>query len=435
MKSQEELDRIDDEARTAVERESLPPISITELEAIYRKWMIIPDKGIIRFILACYVANKIPGKAVWAFVIGPSGGGKTELLHPLTSLGDVVSISALTPNTFLSGMPGKNDASLLPKLSGKVMLCKDWTSILSMQKDAKSDLMGQFREIHDGEYTKTFGTGQTREWKGKVTLIAASTQAIDLNQQQFTHLGERFLSYRPIMPDRKTVARKSLDNDRDQELMQKEMANACFAFVKGIDYNKYLKDPIKLSEEFKNEVVNLANFCTMARSGIIRDFGFKKEVIFVPAPEMPTRITSQLSKLVVALMIINQGTFRPEDMEIIYKVALDSIPQTNKMVISELAKADDQTTAEIATALGYPTDPIRIYLENLALLKVCKRIKGSGGPDKWTMEPEFSAIIRHYEKVEELTDEQRQNRKIEADIDSAGVAADLEFERFGAPTP
>lgn len=407
----DELEEQNKDQLKKARRAAIKPMSFEELHSVFEKWMLIPDTGIVKFICALYIANRLPGKALWAFIIGPSGGGKTELLNPLTELDDVVPISLLTPNTFLSGMPGKSDASLLPRLSNKVALFKDWTSILAMQKDAKSEIMSQFREIWDGGMKKIFGTGRVAEWKGKITVIAASTQAVDLNQQQYTHLGERFLNYRPTMPDRKLVAMRALENDSNQEMMQQEMGDAMFAFMRGIDWDKHLKNVPNVPKDHREAIVNLANFCTMARSGIIRDFGMKKEVIFVPASEMPTRITGQLAKLGAALTICNGGVFKEEDMNIIYKCALDSIPQTNKMVIAEMAKADNQTTAEIATALGYPTDPIKMYLENLALLKVCKRIKDGGKADKWTMEAEFSEIIRHYEGVVELTDTEIKERK------------------------
>ncbi len=402
------------------ELKELKAISFEEMEAVFNKWMIIPDKGILKFIAAYYCAKRLPGKALWAIIIGPSGGGKTEFLNSLLMLEDVVPISTLTPNTFLSGMPGRNDASLLPQLNDKIGLFKDWTTMLSMQPDAKGEIMSQFREIYDGSMKKAFGNGKVVEWEGKVSILAASTQAVDLNQQQYTHLGERFLNYRIIMPDRKAVAMRALDNDENQDLMAKELQDAMYAFMKGVDFENLTKVIKVPTEELKNKIVALANFCTMARSGIIRDFGMKKEVVFVPSSEMPTRITSQLSKLLSGLVMINKGVLNEKDLEIIYKVALDSIPQTNKMVIAEMARGDNQTTSDIANALGYPTEPIRIYLENLSLLKVCKRIKDGSNSYKWKMEEEFVEIIRHYEHVAPLTKEELQARVDEELFDGTG---------------
>ncbi len=421
---QDELEKRKKSAARRAELQKLGPISFEELETVFHKWMLIPDKGLVKLIVGYYCANKLPGKALWLFLIGPSGGGKTALLDSLLDLPDIESISLLTPNTFLSGMPGMKDASLLPKLTGRIALFKDWTSILSMQKDAKSEILSQLREIWDGSMKKVFGNGRVAEWSGKVSVLAASTQAVDLNQQQYTHLGERFLNYRMIMPDRKLVAMRSLENDPNHELMVKELQNAMYSFLNGLDFSK-ASEVGTIPEEYRQPLVNLANFCTMARSGIIRDYGMKKEVIFVPAAEMPTRIVGQLAKLFAGMLIVNGGKILDTDIDIVYKTALDSIPQTNKMVISEMAKSDGQTTAEIAVALNYPTDPIRMYLENLALLKVCNRIKDSGKADRWTMHAEFVDIIRKYEKIESLTEAELKIRQ-----DEAVDPVDKEFDDF-----
>lgn len=411
----EELKKREASAQRRAELSKLEPITFDELEKVFRKWMIIPDTGIIKFLCAFYCANKLSRKALWAIIIGPSGGGKTEFLNALLDLPDIEEISMITSTTFLSGMPGRNDSSLLPKVNGKILMFKDWTTLLSMQKDARAEIFSQLREIWDGRMRKSFGNGKTAAWEGKVSLLAASTQAVDLNQQQYTHLGERFINYRIVMPDRKEVAMRSLNNDSNQNLMQKEIRNAMFAFMKGIDFRE--ENVLGVPAEYQKQLVDLANFSTMARSAVIREFGMKKEVIFVPAAEMPTRIAQQLNVLGTGLTMVNGGKLVEGDMEILYKAALDSIPQTNKIVITEMAKADNQSTADIAAACGYPTEPIRIYLENLAMLRVCHRIKDAGKSDKWCLVPEFAEIIRHYEGVKELTDEEIKERSAEDDSD------------------
>ncbi len=425
FRSEEEDDKERERQERLAELAKLEPISFDELNAVFHKWMLIPDPGIIKFICAFYCANKLARKAVWAIIVAPSGGGKTEFLNALHDLEDIYEISLLTPNTFLSGMPGPKDASLLPKLTGKIMVFKDWTSVLSMQRDAKAEIMSQFREIWDGTMRKIFGTGKVRTWTGKVSLLAASTQAVDMSQQQFTHLGERFINYRLIMPDRKEVARRSIENDSSQELMTKELRNAMYAFFKGMDLTK-ITDLPELDDDVITELVNLSNFCSMARSGVIRDWGMKKEVIFVPAAEMPTRIIQQLNAVASGLAMINNGKLMEEDMDILYKLALDSIPITNKMVMMEMAKADGQTTAEIATALDYPTETIRIYLENLTMLKICRRQKDSGKADRWTMNEEFSEMLRHYEKIEQLS---------AAELKSRSEEIEKEFDDIPDPMP
>lgn len=401
----QELDEMVASDKKRAELEKLKPITFEELEKTIRKWIMIVDEGIIKLLCAVVIANRLKRDPIWIFLIAPSGGGKTELLMGLTELEEIYLMSLLTPNTFLSGMPGAKDASLLPKLSNKIMAFMDWTNLLSINRDALNEIMGQLRDIYGGRLVKTFGTGKIRSWEGKVGIIACSTQMVDFQQQKNAAMGERFVHYRIKMPERKLVAKKALRNSERMMEMRKTMKQAFYAFFKGVTMPENVEN--LLPEDIEDEVIKIGNFCTMARSGVIRDFGFKKEVIFVPDVEMPTRIVQQLHTLASALQIINGNQFIKTDMDIIYKVALDSIPQTNKIVMIEMAKKDEQTTSEIATALGYPNPPIHQYLENLAMLGVCRRIKGrdstdGGTADKWTLNAEFAQILREYEGVVEI---------------------------------
>lgn len=390
-----------DRAARKAELESLPAITFAELETVVSKWMLIEDRGVVKFLCASYLTNKLPTKAVWVFFIGPSGGGKTELLNCLTELEDIFSISSLTPNTFLSGMPGSKSASLLPQLGGKIMVFKDWTTILSMQKEARAEIMAQLREIWDGRMSKSFGTGKTVVWEGKVGLIAGSTQVVDLAQQQATTLGERFIHYRIIMPDRKEVARRALKNDQSQEQMGRELRAAFYAYLTHIDVEAEIpvNDPV-----YQEELIRLTDFITRARSGVIRDYGMKKEVVFVPTPEMPTRVTQQLDTLSRAMMYMNRGPLLEADKLIIYKAALDSIPMMNKIALLQVARKQNQTTAEISTSVNYPTSTMHTYLENMAMLGVVVRHRGAdtaegGNADRWSMCDDYVSIMQAYEGV------------------------------------
>jgi hypothetical protein len=413
-------------AERQAELSKLEPIDFVTLRKIINEWMLVADDGIVKLLPAILVANRLKRDPIWVFLIGPSGGGKTEFLNALFDIPDIYPISTLTPSTFLSGMPGRADTSLLPIISGKVLAFLDWTNLLSMNKDARNEILGQLRDIYGGHMKKIFGTGKIAEWRGKIGIMACTTSVIDFQQQANAALGERFIHYRIAMPERKEVARRALNNGEHQDEMRIKLRNAFYAFMKGVQIPEEIPT---LATEYQDEIIKIANFSTMARSGVIRDFGPKREVMFVPATEMPTRIVQQLNTLAASFVIINKGEFLEEDMEVIYKIALDSIPQTNRMVMLEMARRAERTTAEIATSLGYPTAPIRMYLENLALLGVCRRIRGAqseegGNADKWTLNEEFTEILRKHEAVQEIIEVEE---KAPANIDPA-----LSFEEDNA---
>jgi hypothetical protein len=85
-----------------------PAVSYEELRATFEKWLALPDDLAIRFVLSAVIANRLSGDPLWAFIVGPSGSSKTEIVNPLTTLEFVRPLDQLTTNTFLSGKQKKD---------------------------------------------------------------------------------------------------------------------------------------------------------------------------------------------------------------------------------------------------------------------------------------------------------------------------------------
>ena len=79
-----------------------PPIDIA-MDEIGR-WMYLNDREGLVIIAATAVAIFLPGTPLWLIVIGPSGGGKTELLCMFIESEDGFVISKMTRNTLMSGL-------------------------------------------------------------------------------------------------------------------------------------------------------------------------------------------------------------------------------------------------------------------------------------------------------------------------------------------
>lgn len=125
--------------------------------------------------MATYMANRLDADPVWIFFNGPPASSKTEILMSMKNHRETFFLSALTKNTFLSGKSKKDkdtgeekDCSLLPYMTGKLVVIKDFTTVLSLQKDARAEIYSQLREIYDGHFAKAFGAGDGRKsWDGK----------------------------------------------------------------------------------------------------------------------------------------------------------------------------------------------------------------------------------------------------------------------------
>lgn len=190
----------------AAERgEGVAAAAIDEVLETFRKWLYIPDEGSICVPLAAIAANLMEGDPVWAMIVGPPSGGKTEVIVAIASSLPYVRLGAtLTEAALLSGTPKKQMAAgskggLLREIGGfGILALKDFTSVLSMNHDARAQLLAALREVFDGSWTRHVGTdgGRTLAWSGKLGLIAGCTAAIDSFHGVMSVMGERFLLYR-----------------------------------------------------------------------------------------------------------------------------------------------------------------------------------------------------------------------------------------------
>ena len=135
----------------------------------------MPDHGAIYVALAGAVANYASGDPVWPLLVGPSGSGKTEVVSSITSAPNVWPLSSLTPQTLLSGFErqGKPASLLLQIGNFGILAFKDLTTVLTMHREARGQIIGQLREVADGKTEKSFGNGLRLEWKGRSDSLPA----------------------------------------------------------------------------------------------------------------------------------------------------------------------------------------------------------------------------------------------------------------------
>jgi len=387
-------------------------VNFSDIEKEIEKTYIVSDKGLLKLILATFIANKLPVSSVWLFIVGASGSGKTQFIDTIASCAYVYPISKVSPNTFLSGFHtgSSTEASFLmqiPIMKGAMLLFKDFTTILSMNSDAKIEILGQMREIYDGTLTKRTGTGENLHWPGRVGVIAATTDAIYQARSLYSAMGERFIMYNPITPERKEVAHRAMNNLAKLKDSQVNIRKLTKAYIE-----ETIKIPEELptvSEEIQNNIVDIAEMTCTARSIIDRD-PKTKEILHVYLTEMPTRMSEQLLAVAMGLMIINDNAILTEEDEyILYKIALDSIASSRRIVMQALTKYSQVETRGLAIELRYPTATVRRWLEDLVALKVadrCRKEKNKDGSeskssqDLWELKSEYKELIAKYDKIE-----------------------------------
>ena len=392
---------------------------LEKFEIELKKVFLLEDPYIAKVLLALVISQFTPNDPAWTAIVGPSGGCKSEFINMLSLFKwtppeanaqeqRVTAVSTLTARTFVSGFKAAGkDPSLLTQITRGIITIKDMTSLLSEHKDDKAVIMGQLREIYDGKYNKKFGNGEEVNWEGKITVIAGATYAIHSMKQQYVAMGERFLFYNLIQPDRKGAAHKTMENQEEGEMAAHRLKFAEMFAALAIDVLKSMPKKLpKMNKETRSDLIDLAELSTRARSDVERNWRSpKQEITDVHPPEMPTRFAGQLQSIVQALKIINHytnGKFEllESDKIILNKMSLDSVTKMRRIIMQELARYEMIETSGLATKLGLPTNSVRNYLEDLVALGVADREKGRGPKgDSWKIKSQYRELMARFEGI------------------------------------
>ena len=332
-------------------------------------------------------ANELDGDPVWLLLVSPPGGGKSELLDSLRGLPNMHPTATLTEASLLSGTPKheKEDGSkggLLREIGDYgIVLCKDFGSVLSMNRDARAAVLAALREVYDGSWTRHVGTGggRTLAWAGKVGLLAGCTPTIDRHHAVMGAMGERFVLYRLPAVDSSQQARQALAHAGHERAMRTASSSAVAElFAAG------LVEPLERTADDDDRLVSLATLVARCRSAVERD-GYSRDIELIPESEAPTRIVIVLARLLAGLDAI--GCNRDTGWRVIVKAALDSIPAIRRDTINTLYATDATLdTTQVAEAILYPPTTARRALEDLTAHGITdKHPGGKGKADFWTL--------------------------------------------------
>lgn len=415
-------------------------IKFADIQAVFDSFLLMKDRDVVRLTIATIIGNQMPNRRpIWLMLVAPPSSGKTTVLNSLlglevtksdgTVINPIMSISDITPNSFASGsIRSDKETSLLFKMPwGGVMVFKDFTSILSKAKEAKEAVMGQMREIYDGAYSKKTGTGEDITWKGKIGALGGVTQTIYSHLESLSTMGDRFMLYEIPQPDRKEALRFKLQQEEDGKTEDIQMPIASALVHKYIQqvFDKLQTVKVKLKKEHQNEIIDVADFCTMVRSGIIMN-DYTGTIVFKPEAEMPMRMFEQMLALGGTLLLMKmvdepentEPYLEQSDFNMIYKIAYDSIPVVRRIALTHLAKySSGVDTAGLATKTNYPTKVVQGWLEQLNALGVVDRVKHAGFGNRWRLKPEYQDIMFKLQGVkateELLTEDNAEENEVE----------------------
>lgn len=263
------------------------------------------------------------------------------------NLPGVVPLGGFTSSTFLSGFQGSKEPGLLEKLGqtkenrgrfittgNGMFLAKDFTTVLSMRRETRAEILAQLREIHDGEFRKSFGTGETKIWRGRATIIAAVTPVIDRHYSVFNVLGERFLQVRWHRPDSPEAGQRAIQQQGMEKIIRKQL-RAAFKSL----FEAETDTPPTMSSKSERRLANLAELVAIARTHVFRGSYGNREIEYVPEPEANTRISKGLAAIAKGIAALNgREVVAEQDLQDVFRVALDCISENRRRVFIPIAQ-------------------------------------------------------------------------------------------------
>jgi hypothetical protein len=56
-------------------------MTVAEVVVAFRRWLHLPDARPLLAVLGTVAANRLEGDSIWLLLVGPPGGGKSEVHH------------------------------------------------------------------------------------------------------------------------------------------------------------------------------------------------------------------------------------------------------------------------------------------------------------------------------------------------------------------
>jgi hypothetical protein len=351
----------------------VPGAPLDTARKVFRKWLGDEyDTDALDVMLAALAVERFDDYSdpLWLLIVGGSGNAKTETVYGCAGVNAQVTSSLSSEAALLSATPKKEHAKtatggLLRKLGDRgVLVIKDVTSILSMDRNLRARVLAALREIYDGSWFREVGTdgGQTISWHGRIVVIGAVTTAWDAAHSVIASMGDRFVLLRLDSNEgRQAAGRHAIGNTGSEKLMRSELAGAVADALGGMN-----TAPIAVSDLETDVLLAAADLVTRSRTGV--EYDYRGDVIDAHAPEMPTRFAKQLTQILRGAVAV--GIDRHDALRLAIRCARDSMPPLRLAIIDDLAKHPHSTTSEIRKRLDKPRQTVDRQLQALHILRV-----------------------------------------------------------------
>ncbi|KKL61692.1 hypothetical protein LCGC14_2192760, partial [marine sediment metagenome] len=255
-------------AETEMQGEGVPRDDVVRA---YKKWMHLPDPEVIDVMFGAVLANRLEGDPLWLFIVGPPGCGKSMLLMSLVDAPLCTSRTTVTRAALVSGQrTGRDDPSLLPKLDGRVLVIKDFTTVLKRQEADREEIFGVLRDAYDGRCTFEFH-GLLREYVTSFGMVVGVTAEIEKLGSSHSLAGERFVKYYMHRRHGRVraghqAAKRALRNRPKHAQMREELEAAAKAAL-----TRHAPTEPALPEREEDRILGMAAWTAALRGAVARD--------------------------------------------------------------------------------------------------------------------------------------------------------------------
>lgn len=355
--------------------------------------------------IAVQISIRLGGNNLWMYVVGPAASGKTtlvELIAANTTTSRMISkFTGLHSGFNQGGSKSGKDASLFAMIDKKVVIVKDFTTVLGLEATARTRIFDELRDAYDGHTSNVYRNHIRYEYKDvRFGFIAAVTDRI--RQFGTVNLGERFLQMQiDGYWDEGYVLKKVTTDDDTLHMavtgslrtLLSPVASVNHRFVEqrsaAWGFSEFLIQTIEQQPDFVHSILvnvekNYLNYiCALSR--IVAAFRSRVDPgSLSPMPESPTRLATVLPKAMVCLCLVH-GITEPslEVLETVFKNSFDSGISHNQDVILALARRRNVVCSlqQIIADTGHdPTTVKRVIAELKALKFVfdCGSVAASG---------------------------------------------------------
>ncbi|KKM83142.1 hypothetical protein LCGC14_1312550, partial [marine sediment metagenome] len=249
---------------------------------------------------------------------------------------------------------------------------KDFTTFLSLRPDDRTTVSSHLREMYDGFFQRDTGAGKTLSWRGKATVIAAVTPAIERAWAVHRDLGERFISVRWRSGPRLAAAGRAIGQRAKQADIREELQRLTKAFLSpGIP-----KPEASLPQTANDTISRLSCMVGYLRAHVIRDT-YHRDIIDTVEAEGPGRLVQILDSLCRAhAALFGRESISSADLGLAHRVALDSVPVQRLRIYQALSQKGPLGYVDLTIQTGLSNSSLTYHLEEMVAVDVLTMEKG-----------------------------------------------------------